>query len=58
MKPTNYITTPIYQTAAYAETGWSANTCRDYDRFRTNLVPFMARWQALGYNIPSLDEVE
>ncbi len=51
-----------YQTfpriAAYAETGWSAKPHRDYDRFKAALAPFMARWKALGYNIPSLDEVE
>jgi hexosaminidase len=51
-----------YQTyprlAAYAEVGWSTKENRDYTRFRENIAPLMARWKALGYNIPSLSEAE
>lgn len=48
-----------YQTfpriAAYAETGWTKNENKSYERFKINLKPFLMRWERQGFNLPKID---
>ncbi|SFF68767.1 beta-N-acetylhexosaminidase [Sunxiuqinia elliptica] len=36
--------------AAYAEVGWTQTSQKDFDRFKTSLVPFYNRWTKSGIN--------
>ncbi|MDF2514779.1 MAG: Beta-N-acetylhexosaminidase [Sphingobacterium sp.] len=38
--------------AAYAETGWSAKSSKNYKRFIKNLLPLYQYWQDKGYSLP------